>query len=117
MWRDGLIPDISEAVDSPHILSRDQATARRLLNAVPQLPTRVWAGTRRTPVRCGTRTRSSPGCLCAAGSTQMRHSCLPTGGRLGGTPVWSRPSLTPDRGTTDRSTHHSMQPGYGVAEL
>lgn len=41
-WRDGVIPDIGEAVDSPRRLSNDLADARRLLELVPQIPTLVW---------------------------------------------------------------------------
>jgi len=42
MWRDGVIPDIGEAVDSPRRLSDDLADARRLLELVPQIPILVW---------------------------------------------------------------------------
>jgi hypothetical protein len=41
-WRDGVIPDISEAVDSPRRLSEDLSDARRLLELVPQMPALVW---------------------------------------------------------------------------
>jgi Polyketide cyclase / dehydrase and lipid transport len=41
-WRDGTIPDISEAVDSPRRLGDDPRRARRLLDLVPQVPTPVW---------------------------------------------------------------------------
>ena len=41
-WRDGVIPDVAEAVDSPQRLSEDAARARRLLELVPQVPTPVW---------------------------------------------------------------------------
>jgi hypothetical protein len=41
-WRDGTIPDIAEAVDSPLRLSDDPARARRLLDLVPLVPTPVW---------------------------------------------------------------------------
>jgi hypothetical protein len=41
-WRDGTIPDIAEAVDSPQRLSDDPDCARRLLDLVPQVPTAVW---------------------------------------------------------------------------
>ena len=41
-WRDGSIPDIGEAVDSPLRLSDDPAQARRLLELVPAVPTPVW---------------------------------------------------------------------------
>lgn len=41
-WREGVIPDIAEAVESPHRLSEDVEVARRLLALVPQVPARVW---------------------------------------------------------------------------
>jgi hypothetical protein len=39
-WRDGTIPDVAEAVDSPRRITDDLAVARRLLQLVP--PTPVW---------------------------------------------------------------------------
>jgi hypothetical protein len=41
-WRDGVIPDIGEAVESPQRLTQDEDTARRLLQLVPRVPTPVW---------------------------------------------------------------------------
>lgn len=41
-WRDGVIPDMSEAVASPYLLSRDPVRARRLLELVPQVPRATW---------------------------------------------------------------------------
>ena len=41
-WRDGVIPDIAEAVESPRRLSDDPDCARRLLELVQQVPTPVW---------------------------------------------------------------------------
>lgn len=41
-WREGDIPDIGEAVDSPRRLTDDSECARRLLGLVPSLPTPVW---------------------------------------------------------------------------
>ena len=41
-WRNGVIPDVGEAVDSPRRLSCDLGDARRLLQLVPQVPIRVW---------------------------------------------------------------------------
>jgi hypothetical protein len=41
-WRDGVIPDIAEAVESPRRLSDDPRRARRLLDLVPSVPTPVW---------------------------------------------------------------------------
>ena len=42
LWRDGLIPDVAEAVESPVRLSSDAACARRVLEQVKQVPTPVW---------------------------------------------------------------------------
>lgn len=41
-WRNGVIPDIGEAVASPQRLSDDPRQARRLLDLVPSVPTPVW---------------------------------------------------------------------------
>ena len=41
-WRDGIIPDVAEAVESPQRLSDDLQRARRLLALVPSVPTPVW---------------------------------------------------------------------------
>lgn len=41
-WREGVIPDVAEAVDSPVPLSDDPGLARRVLDLVPRVPTPVW---------------------------------------------------------------------------
>ena len=41
-WRDGVIPDLAEAVESPQRLSADEDTAQRVLDLVPHVPTAVW---------------------------------------------------------------------------
>ena len=41
-WRDGVIPDIAEAVESPRRVTSDLDVARRLLELVPSVPTHVW---------------------------------------------------------------------------
>jgi hypothetical protein len=41
-WRDGVIPDVAEAVESPQRLSDDPEHARRLLELVPEVATPVW---------------------------------------------------------------------------
>jgi hypothetical protein len=41
-WRDGAIPDVAEAVESPRRLSEDPDCARRVLDLVPRVPTPVW---------------------------------------------------------------------------
>jgi hypothetical protein len=41
-WRDGVIPDIAEAVESPQLLTTDARQARRVLELAPTVPTAVW---------------------------------------------------------------------------
>jgi hypothetical protein len=41
-WRDGAIPDVGEAVESPQRLTGDPLLGRRLLHLVPALPRLVW---------------------------------------------------------------------------
>jgi hypothetical protein len=41
-WRDGVIPDVAEAVASPRLLTDDPSQAQRLLDLVPHVPTPVW---------------------------------------------------------------------------
>ena len=42
LWRDGHIPDVIEAVESPRRLASDQHRARGVLDVVAQVPTPVW---------------------------------------------------------------------------
>jgi hypothetical protein len=41
-WRDGVIPDRSEAVASPMRLSEDRDRAQRVLELVPEFPAATW---------------------------------------------------------------------------
>ena len=41
-WRDGTIPDLSAAVDSPRRVSTDEVVARRVLALVASFPTATW---------------------------------------------------------------------------
>lgn len=41
-WRNGMIPDVVEAVDSPRELSSDATVAERILSLTPHVPTLVW---------------------------------------------------------------------------
>jgi hypothetical protein len=41
-WRDGVIPDIAEAVSSPVRLTEDPNRASLVLDLVPSVPARVW---------------------------------------------------------------------------
>jgi hypothetical protein len=42
LWREGTIPDVVEAVESPRLLSDDVERAHALLELVPLVPTPVW---------------------------------------------------------------------------
>jgi hypothetical protein len=42
LWRNGEIPDVDEAVDSPRRLSNDEDDARRVLDQVARVPTPTW---------------------------------------------------------------------------
>ena len=42
LWRDGRIPDVGEAVDSPRRLTDNEEGARRVLDSAEQIPTPVW---------------------------------------------------------------------------
>jgi hypothetical protein len=41
-WRDGVIPDVGEAVASPQHLTDDPLAAQRVLELVREVPTPVW---------------------------------------------------------------------------
>ena len=42
VWPGGHIPDVAEAVDSPRRLTKEEAGARRVLEAIRRVPTPVW---------------------------------------------------------------------------
>jgi hypothetical protein len=41
-WRNGVIPDVDEAVDSPRRLTDDPVAAQRVLDLAPHVPTATW---------------------------------------------------------------------------
>lgn len=41
-WRDGVIPDVAEAVDSPRRLSTDPVRAEQIMSLAPTFPTATW---------------------------------------------------------------------------
>ena len=42
LWKDGQIPDVAEAVDSPQRMSSDQPHVTQLLQVLPTLPALTW---------------------------------------------------------------------------
>jgi hypothetical protein len=82
-WHDGVIPDIAEAVDSPHRLSDDPGCARRLFELVPQVPTPVWG---RDELRAGEmcNSNSTISWLITRSWLDVESIPLPQGGRAPG---------------------------------
>lgn len=82
-WRDGVIPDIAEAVESPRRLSEDAERARRLLELAPQVPTPVWG---RDELRTGEmwNSNSTISWLITRTGLDVESIRLPRGGRAPG---------------------------------
>ena len=82
-WRGGVIPDVGEAVESPHRLSDDPECARRLLELVPQVPTPVWG---RDELRAGEMWNSNSliSWLIARSGLDVESIRPPAGGRAPG---------------------------------
>jgi hypothetical protein len=75
-WRDGVIPDVDEAVESPQRLTEDLSLGRRLLELVPQVPTPVWG---RDELQAGEmwNSNSPTSWLIARSGLPRRVSCIP----------------------------------------
>jgi hypothetical protein len=82
-WRDGRIPDLGEAVDSPQRLSDDPAVARRVLELAPQVPALVWG---RDELRTGDMWNSNSVVAWLLACSGIDASALhpPAGGRAPG---------------------------------
>jgi hypothetical protein len=82
-WRDGVIPDVAEAVDSPQRLTNAADRARRLLELVPQVPTPVWG---RDELHTGEMWNSNSliSWLIVRSSLDVDSVRLPHGGRAPG---------------------------------
>jgi hypothetical protein len=82
-WRDGIIPDVAEAVESPYRLSDDVECARRLLELVPRVPTPVWG---RDELHTGEMWNSNSliSWLIARSGIDVESVATPTGGRAPG---------------------------------
>jgi hypothetical protein len=104
LWRDGLIPDIGEAVDSPKRLSDDADRARALLELVPSVPTPVWG---RDELRAGEMWNSNSliAWLIARCGLDVESIQPPVGGRApgwhAGITVARRPQAQSDQPRVD----------------
>jgi hypothetical protein len=82
-WRDGVIPDVAEAVESPRRLTDDPERARQLLALAPSLPTPVWG---RDELHAGEMWNSNSiiAWLIARGGLDAEAIRPPMGGRAPG---------------------------------
>jgi hypothetical protein len=82
-WRDGAIPDVGEAVDSPVRLSDDPAVVRRLRELVPKVPQYVWGRDQLDTGEMWT-SNSAVSWLLAQSGVAAESVALPIGGRAPG---------------------------------
>jgi hypothetical protein len=82
-WREGVIPDVAEAVESPRRLTEDLDQVRCLLELVPQVPTAVWG---RDELQAGEMWNSNSviAWLIARSGLDVDAIQLPRGGRAPG---------------------------------
>jgi hypothetical protein len=82
-WRDGVIPDVDEAVESPQRLTEDPTIASRVLGLVPEVPTPVWG---RDELRAGEMWNSNSliSWLLVRSGLGIDAVRLPSGGRAPG---------------------------------
>jgi hypothetical protein len=97
-WRDGVIPDLAEAVESPRRLTADPVAARRLLELVPRAPTPVWG---RDELRAGEMWNSNAlvSWLLERSGIDVDAIPLPQGGRA---PGWRAGVVVARRDRADR---------------
>jgi hypothetical protein len=96
-WRNGVIPDVSEAVASPQRLSADRDHAQHVLELVPAFPTATWG---RDELRTGEMWNSNSliSWLLARSGHDTDSVDLPVNGRA---PGWSAGLVVATRETAD----------------
>jgi hypothetical protein len=105
-WRDGVIPDVADAVESPHHVSADPDCARRLLELVPQVPTPVWG---RDELHAGEMWNSNSviSWLITRSGLDVESIQPPVGGRA---PGW-RAGIVTARRQEGQAAHATPAPG------
>jgi hypothetical protein len=83
LWRDGVIPDVAEAVASPRQVGKDVTRARRLLELVPRVPPLTWG---RDQLRTGDmwNSNSLTSWLLASSDHEVNSLDPPANGRAPG---------------------------------
>jgi hypothetical protein len=97
-WRDGDIPDVSEAVDSPERLTNDESDSRRILGLLSSVPMKVWG---RDELRAGEMWNSNSviAWLLARSGLPTDTIHPPDGGRA---PGWNAGIVVAKRSTGDQ---------------
>lgn len=92
-WQHGVIPDAAEAVGGPLRVSDDLATAQRILDLVPSVPTPVWG---RDELSAGEmwNSNSVTSWLLALAGVDVAPLAPPAGGRA---PGWDPGLVVADR--------------------
>lgn len=82
-WLDGVIPDASEAVDSPQLVGTDARLAQRVLELVPAFPATTWG---RDELRAGEMWNSNSlvSWLLAMSGHDLGRVAMPRNGRAPG---------------------------------
>jgi hypothetical protein len=82
-WRDGTIPDLAQAVESPQRVAVEPTTARVVLDLVPSVPPLVWG---RDELGAGEMWNSNSvvAWLLARGGVEVGALHPPAGGRAPG---------------------------------
>jgi hypothetical protein len=102
-WRDGVIPDVAEAIDSPRRLTDDPERARQLLALTHDVPTPVWG---RDELRAGEMWNSNSfiAWLIARSGLDADSIHPPPGGRAPGWDAGLAVARRQERHCSPRST-------------
>jgi hypothetical protein len=100
-WRDGVIPDVDEAVESPRRLTGDPLVARRVLDLALVVPTPIWG---RDQLHAGEwwNSNSIVAWLIERAGADAESIAAPAGGRAPGWEAGIAVARRPTRAVTDR---------------
>jgi hypothetical protein len=101
-WRDGMIPDVHEAVGGPVLVTHDGVVAQRILDVLPVIPTPVWG---RDELRAGEMWNSNSVIAWALTLSGVDAASLwpPVGGRA---PGWNAGLVVAGRARSERRSRH-----------
>jgi hypothetical protein len=107
-WREGVIPDVAEAVESPRTLTDDPVVGQRVLDLVPLVPTATWG---RDEFGTGEMWNSNSliSWLLVSAGLDIAQVPLPVGGRA---PGWDA-GITVARAATTQSRAHVRDAAAG----